>query len=95
VKNQIFLGIGSGLAYYDWMRLHRKPNAPRLWQRFRDHCQGFESGCWSHYSSPVKEGYRLGVIRQDDGFSRGGLSGDVLKFARGLFLAPSIEPTWE
>ena len=38
------------------MRLHRKPNAPRLGQRFRHHCQGFESGCWSHSSSPVKEG---------------------------------------
>ena len=38
------------------MRLHRKPNAPRLRQRFRHQSQGFESGCWSHLPSPVKDG---------------------------------------
>jgi hypothetical protein len=69
MKNEIFLGIGSSVAYYDWMRLHRKPDAPRLRQRSRHQCHGFESGCWSHLPSPVAGGYRLGVIRQDDGFA--------------------------
>jgi hypothetical protein len=85
VKNEIFLGIGSSVAYYDWMRLHRKPNAPRLGQRFRPQREGFEERGWSHSTSPDEEGYRLGVIRQDDGLSRDGLQGACLRVVRGFF----------
>ena len=34
---------------------------------------------------PGQGGYRLGVIRQDDGFSRDGLQGARLRVARGFF----------
>ena len=51
------------------MRLHRKPNAPRLGQRFRHQCQGFETGMLESLIEPGQGGYRLGVIRQDDGFA--------------------------
>jgi hypothetical protein len=69
MKNEIFLGIGSSLAYYDWMRLHGNPNAPRLGQRFRDQREGFESEILESLNEPGQGGYRLGVIRQDDGFA--------------------------
>jgi hypothetical protein len=38
------------------MRLHWKPTPSRLGLPLPHQCRGFESGCWSLLTDPVKEG---------------------------------------
>ena len=67
------------------MRLHRKPSPARLGQRCRQHCRGFESGCWS---LPTARSRRVPVgchWSGTTGFDRGGPQGVSRGSARGLF----------
>jgi hypothetical protein len=77
------------------MGFHRKPVPSRLGMRLRNQGQGFESGCWSLLTDPVKEGAGWVFLVWDDRFHRGGSRCANRGSARGLFFDGIRRATWD
>ena len=80
------LGIGSRIAYDPRMGLHRKPAPARPGSWLRYHRRGFEFGCRSLWTNPVREATGLTFWVWNDRFDRGGSRCLAGGFVCGLFV---------